>query len=424
METLRLGSRGPDVELLQTALNRAGYIIGTADGVFGALTQNAVMEFQRSQRLSADGVVGPMTWNALHPYLTGFVTHVISPGDTFFNLARQYNSSVTAITVANPNLTAANLNIGTPVIIPLDFNVVPTNISFTFNLLELCIEGLKARYPFIKTSSIGSSILGRNIYTLAIGEGQNKVMYNASHHANEWITTPVLVKFIEQYAAVYSGLDIPMLSSVAAEMYQKTTIYFVPMVNPDGVDLVTGAIAPGSVNYENARAMNYLRLPFPSGWKANIRGVDLNVNYPAGWEIARDIKFSLGYTKPGPRDYVGEYPLSEPESQAMVAFTRANNFSLTLSYHTQGEVIFWRYLDYLPPRSYEIVKLLSRVSGYAYEDTPYGSGHAGYKDWFIQDFFRPGYTIECGLGVNPLPISQFDRIYRDNIGILSFSALV
>ena len=127
---------------------------------------------------------------------------------------------------------------------------------------------------------------------------------------------------------------------------------------------------------------------------------------------------------PGPRDYVGEFPLSEPESRAMADFTRSNNFTLTLSYHTQGEVIYWRYLDYLPPGSLNIVRLLSRVSGYTYENTPYASGHAGYKDWFIQEYNRPGYTIEAGLGESPLPLRQFDRIYRDNLGILSFAALV
>lgn len=36
----------------------------------------------------------------------------------------------------------------------------------------------------------------------------------------------------------------------------------------------------------------------------------------------------------------------------------------------------------------------------------------------------PGYTIEAGIGVNPLPISQFDEIYRDNIGILILGAIL
>jgi len=424
METLRLGSRGPDVELLQTGLARAGFYAGVIDGDFGLGTQRAVINFQSARNLTVDGVAGPATWNALHPYLTGYVVHTMRPGDTFWSLARQYGIAVDAIVTANPDLVPTNLVPGTPITVPLPFPVVPTNIRFTHNVLTLCVEGLRARYPFIGVSAIGQSVLNKPIYALSIGRGTNQVMYNASHHANEWITTPLLMKFLEEYAGRYAGLDMPMLQCTALDMYEKSTVYLVPMVNPDGVDLVTGALMPGSAAYESARSMNYLNLPFPADWKANIRGVDLNVNYPATWETARDIKFAQGYTRPGPRDYVGPYPLSEPESMAMAAFTRSRNFALTLSYHTQGEVIYWRYLNFLPPRSEEIVRLFARASGYIYEETPYGSGHAGYKDWFIQEYNRPGYTIECGLGQNPLPLSQFGRIYRDNQGILTLAALV
>ncbi|MCL2507946.1 MAG: M14 family metallopeptidase [Oscillospiraceae bacterium] len=422
MQILRQGSFGPYVQLLQTALTRAGYPL-TPDGVFGERTRTAVTGFQAQNGLVADGIVGSMTWATLTRYITGYLVWRINPGDTLFSLARRHNTTVRAILTANPEVTPENLVPGRSLVVPLGFDVVPTNISFTYELLSFCVDGLKARYPFIRLSVIGRSIQGRNLYALVVGRGSQRVMYNASHHANEWITTPVLMRFLEQYSYAYSTPGA-LLGCMADEMYNKASIFFVPMVNPDGVNLVTGAIPPGSETYESARAMNYLRLPFPDGWKANIRGVDLNLNYPAGWEIARDIKFAQGYTAPGPRDYVGEAPLSEPESRAMADYTRRIDCDLTLAYHTQGEIIFWRYLDYMPPRSYEIVRLLSRVSGYAYLDTPYASGHAGYKDWFIQQFNRPGYTIECGRGVNPLDISQFGRIYRDNIGILAFSALV
>jgi len=94
-----------------------------------------------------------------------------------------------------------------------------------------------------------------------------------------------------------------------------------------------------------------------------------------------------------------------------------------LTYHTQGEVIYWQFLDYNPPNSRKIGETLSRVSGYSLEETPYASSFAGFKDWFIQNFNRPGYTIEAGLGTNPLSISQFDKIYSDNVGILTYAAL-
>ena len=147
-------------------------------------------------------------------------------------------------------------------------------------------------------------------------------------------------------------------------------------------------------------------------------GVDLNLQFPAGWANARDIKYSQGYTQPAPRDFVGYGPLTEPESLAIYNFTLVHNFRLILAYHSQGEVIYWRFQNYNPPDALLIGNEFSRVSGYLLENTPYSAGFAGYKDWFIQDYNRPGYTIEVGLGTNPLPISQFDKIYYDNLGIL------
>ena len=202
------------------------------------------------------------------------------------------------------------------------------------------------------------------------------------------------------------------------------TIYMVPLVNPDGVDLVTGAIQAGEFQYENARtlAAYYPQIPFPDGWKANLMGVDLNLQYPAGLLQAREIKFSQGYTRPGPRDFVGRYPLSQPESRALAGYTEVVDPELVLAYHAQGEEIYWQFGEEVPGAR-ELGERFAQVSGYTLADTPYESGFAGYKDWFIQTFRRPGYTIEVGRGENPLPLSQFDKIYADNLGILVLAAM-
>ena len=108
----------------------------------------------------------------------------------------------------------------------------------------------------------------------------------------------------------------------------------------------------------------------------------------------------------------------------MYDYTLALAPALTLALHTQGEVIYWRYLDYEPPQSRRIGEIFSEASGYTLEETPFASGFAGYKDWFIDALDRPGFTVEAGRGANPLPVTDFDAIYERNLGILTLGALV
>ena len=106
----------------------------------------------------------------------------------------------------------------------------------------------------------------------------------------------------------------------------------------------------------------------------------------------------------------------------MAEFTEFIDPELVLAYHTQGRAIYWQFQDIVVPEARELGERFAQVSGYTLEDVPYESGFAGYKDWFIKIFRRPGYTIEAGTGTNPLPLSQFKEIYRDNLGILVTAA--
>ena len=417
MQTIQFGDENVFVEYLQLALSRLGYAVGI-DGIFGPATNRATLRFQASSGLLADGIVGTRTWAALKPILRGFTYYTVKSGDSFFSIAKAFFTTISAIETANPSINPDNLTLGTRIIVPYGFRLVPTNVRYTYALTKLLVEGIRARYPFIKGGNIGTSVMGKNLYYLTIGEGAREVFYNASHHANEWITTPRLFRFLEEYAAAFAnGETIYGYSSLY--LYDNITLYAVPLVNPDGVDLVNGAIPKDSSFYSRAVSIagDYPQISFPSGWKANIVGIDTNLSYPAYWERAREIKFSQGFTSPAPRDYVGTAPLSAAESDAVYQFTRAHDFLLTLSYHTQGEVIYWRFLDLLPPNSAEIGESFSEASGYLLEETPKASGYAGYKDWFILEYNRPGYTIEAGSGINPLPLTQFSKIYADNIGI-------
>ena len=298
--------------------------------------------------------------------------------------------------------------------------IVRTDVPITSALNDSYIQQILAAYPFCRSEVLTSTAFQRPIRTLVIGNGPRKVIFSASHHANEWITSLVLLKFAEDLA-----LGIQNGEELALQISNSATIYMVPMVDPDGVDLVAGAIGPGDIQYDLAQrlAQDYPTIPFPDGWKANLLGVDLNLNYPAGWMRAREIKFSQGFVSPGPRDYVGRSPLNQFETQALAGYTEYIDPALVLALHAQGEEIYWTFNDIFVPGAEELGRKMAQASGYTLATPPVNSSFAGYKDWFIQEFGRPGYTIEVGRGENPLPLSQFDAIYRATAPILRIAAL-
>ena len=296
-------------------------------------------------------------------------------------------------------------------------SIVRTDIPMTSALAEDTLEALGAAYPFLQTELLARTAFGRPITGASMGRGDRRVLYSAAHHANEWLTATVLLKFLEDYAQALET-DGTIAGVSARELYETATIFLVPMVDPDGVDLVTGAVTEKEREQARALAEFYPNIPFPDGWKANLSGVDLNLQYPAGWLTAREIKFAQGYTRPGPRDFVGRFPLSQPEAQALADYTQRIDPELVIAWHSQGEVIYWQYGGIEVPGAREIAERFANLSGYRLEDTPYNSSFAGYKDWFIQTYRRPGFTVEVGSGENPLPLSQFAEIYTASLPIL------
>ena len=173
--------------------------------------------------------------------------------------------------------------------------IVNTEVPITSELNQRYLQQIAGKYPFTRLEEVGATDFQRPIWMLTIGTGKRHVLFTAAHHANEWITALVLLKYAEDLADAIQRGGI-LFGQRAKEMADAVTIHVIPLVNPDGVDLVTGAIGPESAQYQLARelAQKYPAIPFPEGWKANLLGVYLNLNYPAGWLQAREIKFAQG----------------------------------------------------------------------------------------------------------------------------------
>ena len=191
MNTLKLNSKGPEVELLQSTLLKLGFYSGLIDGIFGYQTYNAVTRFQKEFGLLIDGIVGQKTWDKLMPYINGYTYYKIKDDDTIFSIAKNFNTTENAILTANPSIEETNLKIDETIIVPFG-NIVPTNINYTSQILDLNINSLQTIYPFIKIGSIGNSVLFRPIKYIKFGTGKKEILYIGSTHANEWITTPLL----------------------------------------------------------------------------------------------------------------------------------------------------------------------------------------------------------------------------------------
>ena len=144
-------------------------------------------------------------------------------------------------------------------------SIVPTNVNYNYSLMSQNLATLNHTYPFLNIQTVGNSVLGKNIYVVKLGKGTKKVFYSASIHANEWITSVLLMKFIEDYCIAYNN-NSRLYGYSVRRLFNSVSIYIMPMVNPDGVDLVTGNLNKYSLAYLNALNISrqFPDIPFPS----------------------------------------------------------------------------------------------------------------------------------------------------------------
>lgn len=256
--------------------------------------------------------------------------------------------------------------------------------------------------------NIGKSCAGRDIKAVKLGNAENYALIGAATHGSEHITTNILLSFMAELANALKN-DLPICGFNAAKALYKKGVIFVPRINPDGCEIAINGFKTGGVFGENAEKIS--RGDYRH-YNANLRGVDINHNFKAGWNELKKLETDSGIYGPSPTRYGGRHPESEPETVCLCELCRNIRIRQLLSLHTQGEVIYWTYGNKKPKRSERMAQIMASSSGYAL-DVPTGLAvGGGFKDWFIDEFDRPGFTAELGMGENPLPINSAEEIYK------------
>jgi len=298
---------------------------------------------------------------------------------------------------------------------------VNTGKTYTYNQMVLDIKNLAKAYPDLITYKVvGKSEYGRNLYAVSLGNGKPTTFINGSLHAREWITSMLNMNMIEEYAKAYKQ-NKKIDGYHARNILNNTTIWFMPMVNPDGVTLQQqGLNAFPRKDHDalirmNAGSKNFKR------WKANAKGVDLNRNFSVDWKTV-----SGNVSKPNYQNHKGSSAASASETKAVIKFVKEIDPQMTINYHSSGEILYWGYNQkgarYVRDLNY--ARQISRMTGYlVMPPEGYPSG-GGFLQYFTETYKRPSITPELSpyVGNTNVPVSTFTRIWNQNKAVGLYAA--
>ena len=282
------------------------------------------------------------------------------------------------------------------------------NEILTYSLYENLVKELSEKYKTLKITTCGKSLLGKEIFAFVIGEGKKNIVYVGGTHGIEWLTSLLLLKFTENLASAYENESLLSGFNIK-DILENKKLIIIPELNPDGIEIaIKGASACGKYKAEN---YEICKGDF-SFWSANARGVDINHNFNADWYTLREAEKEAGINSPSPSRFGGLFPESEPETAVITRLCRRIPVEMLITFHSQGEEIFYEYGKNTPEKALHIAKMFSALTDYTLvkNEGLYSSG--GLKDWFIEEFKRTAFTIEMGKGKNPLPLEEVAGIYE------------
>ncbi len=283
-----------------------------------------------------------------------------------------------------------------------------------YDYAALCrdIEKLNEKYDMTDIFSIGKSVMGKDIYCIKTGNGKKRLFIGGAYHGLEYLTSLFLMRFIDRYIRLSSnGSDF--FGFDTDSIYNAVTMFIVPMVNPDGVDIAVNGLDINNPYHRRLTETAGIH-EFSHVWQANARGVDINHNFDADW------KMTVPY--PSPTKYGGKHPGSEPETRAVTGFIQKSGIDMLIAFHSQGGEIYYGFMEPDDMISLPVAKKLADISGYDLALPCGTASYGGCKDWFVKEFKKPGFTVEMGRGKNPLPENMIDDVFWDNAKIILCAA--
>ncbi len=357
----------------------------TAESLTGLKTTCTVTVRKAPQSVSINTVKKTIFLNETYKLKITF------PKDTA-SLNNKWTSSNTDVLTVNQSGVVTPVGKGTATVTFGTFNGKTVSSKITVRIVNFKkaytaagvrkdVAALAQTYPsLIKTDVIGHSVKGSPIPLIKLGRGEKEALITAGIHSREYLTIGFTMRCVEEYAAAYYSKTGKYGDYDMVKMLDEYTLYIVPMINPDGLDILT-----------NGKKTLYDKSKKDETYKRNANGVNLNRNFPFEWDKVTDGS-STKY-----ENYKGKSAASEPETQALIALCEAHDFEWLYSMHLYGNNVYWRdSKNGKIPGDEALVNKLNKVCGFIVSESttdPNGYG-GGFENWFRQAFNRPGFCVE------------------------------
>lgn len=285
-------------------------------------------------------------------------------------------------------------------------------VYHTYAQITARAEALMAEHPRLMTRfQIGETTqFHEPIYAYRISndavhaQDRPAVMFDGCHHSDEVMGAEIVLALMEKFVGGYHT------DPAVTHWLDTLEIYLVPVVNVDGHNIVTSGRDPRW--RKNARDVNGDGVTgvFPEG-------VDVNRGYSFNWAMG-------GSGDPHAASYRGAYPFSEAENRAMRSLADMRSFLLSVSYHSQGEVIYypWVWGGMAAPDDQVIKAIATDVAAQihtmagdgTYKVSPGGPSSQSYP-WFYGRRGDIDMIIETGKGTHLFPPEDVPGIIAENL---------